>query len=185
MLAKKSHLPSKLHEPDHPLLTDKSSRVTHLRPVVLFSDIKNEQGALEALAEMMELRIYNPNGTIITEGETGAEFFILIDGEAGVYKSTPENDMYKVAILKGSQHACFGEGGLLGTDSRSATIKAETICHCLVLNGTAFTAFGKVNPNWALLVVLRISRAIVDRMRSANNDLLLLYNALVAEIRGR
>jgi CRP/FNR family cyclic AMP-dependent transcriptional regulator len=182
-LAKKLAQPEP--ERDHELrLRRAEERVTFLRDVSLFGDIKQVPAALEELSRIMELRTFHPGEFIIREGETGSEMFLLIEGEASVHKSTAEGDQYKVAILHGEKHAFFGEGGLLDTDARSATIKADSLCYCLVLGRTAFEAFGHKHPEWALPILLRIARAVMARLRKTNNDLMLLYNALVAEIRG-
>jgi CRP/FNR family cyclic AMP-dependent transcriptional regulator len=159
-------------------------RVNCLKDVALFADIGKMQGALEDLARMMELKRFMPGECIIKEGESGSEMFLLIQGEASVHKSTSEGDLYKVAILHGEKHAFFGEGGLLDSDARSATIQADSECHCLVLSRKSFEIFGAAHPQWALPISLRIARAVMARLRKTNNDLMLLYNALVAEIRG-
>src|SRR3954453_8188236 len=100
-------------------------RVQLLSEVSLFEDIKGSQGALRDLASMMEIRLFKPDEDIIHEGETGTEMFLLVEGQASVYKSTAEGDPYKVAILTAEKHPFFGEGGLLDSDARSATIKAD------------------------------------------------------------
>ncbi|MGZ3698375.1 MAG: cyclic nucleotide-binding domain-containing protein [Bdellovibrionota bacterium] len=171
-------------KPEQPEGASRAEWLVHLREVSLFADIKDDPGALEALADLMEFREFQPSTDILTEGQTGSEMFLLIGGQASVHKSTAEGDQYKVAILQGSFHACFGEGGLLDSESRSATIKADTVCTCLVLDRPAFESFSKQYPQWALPVLMRIARAVMARLRKTNNDLSLLYNALVAEIRG-
>ena len=92
--------------------------------------------------------------------------------------------MVKVAILKPVTPVFFGEGALLEADSRSATIRADGPCTCLVLTRHSFYAFAKVHPQWALPIILRIARTVMDRLHKTNNDLMLLYHALVSEIRG-
>lgn len=159
-------------------------RVVFLREISLFADVLNSPGALEEIARAMEVRTFKPDECIIKEGETGTEMFVLVDGQASVNKSTAEGDQYKVAILTAEKHPFFGEGGLLDSDARSATIKADSVCSCLVLKREAFDAFGLSHPEWAMPILLRIARAVMARFRKTNNDLTLLYNALVAEIRG-
>jgi CRP/FNR family cyclic AMP-dependent transcriptional regulator len=170
--------------PDELALRRAENRVEYLKDVSLFEDIREKIGALEELSAMMEVRTFQPSEDIIREGESGTEMFLLIKGEASVHKSTTDGDQYKVAILYGEKHAFFGEGGLLDSDARSATIKADNLCYCLVLSREGFEAFGKGHPEWALPISLRIARAVMARLRKTNNDLMLLYNALVAEIRG-
>jgi CRP-like cAMP-binding protein len=159
-------------------------RARLLQDVSLFADIKAIPGALDDLSRVMEVRTFKPGSPIIREGDTGSEMFLLVDGQASVHKSTAEGDEYKVAILSGGKHPFFGEGGLLDSDARSATIKADSLCYCIVLERAAFEEFGRRHPEWALPVLLRIARAVMARLRKTNTDLTLLYNALVAEIRG-
>lgn len=184
MLARKIHSKASPKLSIVPEETAPHSRVEFLRKVSLFNDIEANPVAMEQLALAMEEKNYEPKSSIIREGETGSEMFFLIQGEANVFKTTAEGELYKVAILRGEQHAFFGEGGLLDSDARSATINAETDCRCLVLKKTAFEKFGSSHPDWALPVLLRIARAVMGRLKKTNNDLMLLYHALVAEIRG-
>lgn len=159
-------------------------RADYLKAVSLFSEIREQPGAIEFLANLMNERVYEPGQPIINEGETGSEMYFLIMGHAAVFKTTSEGESYKVVILTEAQHAFFGEGGLLDADARSATIKAETLCHCLVLNRESFEKLGLQNPAWALPILRKIARTVLARLRKSNDDLMLLYNALVAEIRG-
>jgi CRP-like cAMP-binding protein len=170
------------HEP--PELQAIGSRGDHLRAVELFADVKEQPGAIERIEAEIKTRSYAPGEAIITEGEAGSELFILISGKASVFKSTVEGDQYRVVILKAEQRPFFGEGGLLDNDARSATIRAEDACVCLVLDRAGFERFSREHPQWAMPVLLRIARAVMARLRKSNNDLMLLYNALVAEIRG-
>ena len=86
--------------------------------------------------------------------------------------------------MNGDQHPFFGEGALLDSDARSATIRAEDECHCLVLSREHFDQIGIQHPDWCLPVMRRISRVVMGRFKKANHDLLMLYHALVSEIRG-
>ena len=165
-------------------MSDNAARAAHLAKVGLFADLAGQPLALESLSSAMRTRSFEPHVAMLTEGQTGSELFVLVQGQASVYKSTPQGDPYKVAIITGEQNACFGEGGLLGSEARSATIKTDTHCHCLVLERAAFEAFCREHPQWAMPVILRIAHAMMTRLRKANNDMMLLYNALVAEIRG-
>jgi CRP/FNR family cyclic AMP-dependent transcriptional regulator len=160
-------------------------RVQVLEQVEIFADLRGHAAALITLAALMREQSYRPGQTILTEGESGAELYLLVHGEAGVYKSTSEGEIYRVAILKGERHPLIGEGGLLGSDARSATIRADGACRCLVLGRDDFERFSSEHPEWGLPVILRIARAVMSRLHKANDDLMLLYNALVAEIRGK
>lgn len=161
------------------------SRIDYLKEVNLFAEIRDNPEALNHLASLMEDRVIKKGEYVLHEGEASTEMFILTGGEASVYKSTTERDLYKVAILKGSHPVFFGEGALLDAETRSATIQADSDCHCLVLNRADFEKFGNQFPQWALPILQRIARGLLVRLRKSNDDMTLLYNALVAEIRGK
>jgi CRP/FNR family transcriptional regulator, cyclic AMP receptor protein len=160
------------------------SRIEHLQAVSLFEDIQHDLSALQALADSLVSKQYKPGETIISENDTGSEMFLLVGGQASVYKSTADGEKYKVVILQGAQHAFFGEGALLDSDARSATIIADTLSQCLVLKREAFERFCLDHPLQALPILRRIARAVMARLRNSNDDLMLLYNALISEIRG-
>ncbi len=157
----------------------------HLKSVGIFADIKEVPAALDALALIMHLKVFNKGHDIIKEGTEGTEMYILISGTAAIFKQTPGGDEYKVFILHGDKHPAFGETGLLEAEKRSATIRCDTQCQCLLLGRADFEKFSKDHPEWALPVYRKIAHNVVGRLRKTNDDLLLLYNALVAEIRGR
>lgn len=159
-------------------------RILHLQKVSLLEDIRDDLQALEELGRRVSSKAFQPGDSIIREGDQGSELYILTEGDASVYKTTPEGDRYKVALLKGSFHAFFGEGGLLDSEPRNATIVAESPVTRLVLDKDHFDEFCRTCPQWALPISLRIARVVLKRLSKTNTDLMLLYNALVAEIRG-
>jgi CRP-like cAMP-binding protein len=159
--------------------------IDHLKVVPLFADIAADLPALTYLAEKMVAKSFNPGELIIEEGNVGSEMFILVQGIAVVMRSTVEGEPYKIAKLDGSGRPFFGEGALLASDARSATIQAEASCFCLVLTQEVMNQFNVEHPSWALPIVLRISRSVLERLNKTNRDLVLVYNALVMEIRGQ
>lgn len=177
-----SALAQKLHNAE---LANTEERMEHLKRVSLFTEIAANPDALRQFALIMEERVFQPGVKIIVEGSQSPEMFILMSGQASVIKTTPEGDPFKVAILKDDSHAFFGEGGLIYDEARSATIITDTECHCLVLVRKNFEEFGNAHPDWALPFYRRISANVLSRLRKANDDLLILYKALVSEIRGR
>ena len=173
----------KLHEP--PEKGAAKFDVAVLREVGLFADLKDDPRALEALALLMRHRAFARGSLIIAEGTEGGEMYILIRGRAGVFKSTPGGDEYKVAVLSAERRPAFGEGGLVDSDRRTASIRADEDCECLALGRDEFEVFSRAHPQWALPIFRRVATGVMGRLRKTNDDMLLLYNALVAEIRGK
>ncbi len=155
-----------------------------LKKVGLLSEIKDNEKALASFMKLIRESHFKPEHNILVEGEEGAQMFILVEGSASVFKSTPGGEPYKVAILKSEMRPAFGEGGLIGSEKRGATIRTETACHCLFIEREDFERFASEYPEWALPIYRRIAQSVMLRLRQTNEDMLLLYNALVSEIRG-
>lgn len=151
---------------------------------MIFEDFKNHPEILTEFIKIMKVRNFDPGAVIIQEGVTGSEMYLLLKGKVGVFKKTPAGDEYKVADLADHMNIVFGEGALIDVDTRSATIKSLTTVECFEVDRNDFEEFSKKNPQWALPVFRRIARAIMGRLRKTNEDFMLVYNALVAEIKG-
>lgn len=155
-----------------------------LKQVSLLSEIHRNDLAIQAIASLVEFVHFKANVNIIDEGTEGSEMFILMKGSASVFKATPGGEPYKVAILSGEKFVTFGEGGLIGTEKRGATIRTTESCDCLKIKREDFEKFAARSPEWALPIYRRVAQSVMVRLRQTNEDMLLLYNALVAEIRG-
>lgn len=154
-----------------------------LQNVSLFQDIKHLPEALVCLQKIMKAHKYSKGQVLITQGEAGHDFFVLLKGQVSIEKVTREGDHYKVAVLRGEQHAAFGEGGLIEGEARSATVTCDTDVECLVLSCQGFEQFSKDQPQYALPVLKRISLILMNRLNQTSNDLMLLHEALMSEIR--
>ena len=161
-----------------------AQRIAWLRQVRLFEDIRGIPGALEHVAGAMELKHYARDVAILNEGEEGSDAYFLDSGQIKGLKSLTTGDLFPVAILDAKDHPFFGEAALLQNDKRSATIRTETPCACLILGKQSFDALCAAQPSWALPLALKIGRVILERLHRANNDVVLLYNALMNEVKG-
>lgn len=155
-----------------------------LSKVSLFGALKNKSQALSELSRIMMVKEYAAGKNLLTEGETGSDFFVLISGQVSVYKKTSEGESFKVAILTEASNPGLGEAGLIEEEPRSATIVCDSLCHFLVLNRDSFAKFCDQNPAWALPILKDIAIQLVARLRQSNKDILLLHRALMNEIRG-
>lgn len=158
-----------------------------LSPLIRFSifeDFKDDLETLNKFESIMKPCEFTPGTVILQEGTAGSDMFLLHRGRVGVFKKTPSGDEFKVADLNDHMNIFFGEGALLDVDTRSATIKALSSCSCFSINRADFEDFSHRHPELALPVFKKIARAVMARFRKTNQDFLLIYNALVAEIRG-
>ncbi len=161
-----------------------TNNVSSLSRFMIFEDFKDQPEVLNQYMKIIKHRTFEPNTLIIQEGKTGSEMYFLLKGKVGVFKKTPAGDEYKVADLSDQMNVIFGEGAIIDIDTRSATIKSLSLVECFEIDRNEFEKFSKDHPDWALPVFRRIARAIMSRLRKTNQDFMLIYNALVDEIKG-
>mmetsp|Transcript_58878 Transcript_58878/g.131692 ORF Transcript_58878/g.131692 Transcript_58878/m.131692 type:complete len:882 (-) Transcript_58878:72-2717(-) len=90
------------------------------------------------LAGAFKKRVYKEQETVITQGETGTEFFVIVSGQADVFiQSTPqdgETSLPSERVAKLGQGDFFGEASLLYGRQRNATIVATSVLEVQVLD---------------------------------------------------
>lgn len=160
------------------------SKIAVLERVKLLSGLKGNHEALNVLVHLMKVKDFKASQAVIQEGKVEHEFYILLKGQVSVYKNTPDQTSYKVAILKDEFTPALGEGGLIEGDSRTATVRCDTDCEFLVLTRSDFNIFCEKYPQWALPIVKNIATVLISRLHQSNKDVILLHKALMHEIRG-
>lgn len=156
-----------------------------LRDIRVFEDFAGDAEQLAAIAALMTPRQVAAGTTFVHEGEQGDAMFILLRGAVRITKRTLDNEQYTVAEVRGEEHAFFGELALLDAERRSATITAIEDCDLMVLRRESFENFGNAHPRPALLIMRRLAKLVSGRLRSTNDDVVLLFEALVNEVRSR
>ena len=98
------------------------------------------QDQLVEVSRSVKPQIFQPNSTIVRQGERGDKFYILLNGRADVYINMPGGSELLVNQLKPGQY--FGEMALLGGGVRSATVRAsdEEPVSVAALNEKAFNS---------------------------------------------
>ena len=154
--------------------------VKGLRTFPLLSRLSD--GELELLASVMRERLFPAGTEILREGEEGDEMFLLLKGSVDILKTTPFGDRYVTASLVDSYHCCFGEMALIDRGRRSATVRAKTDCRTLSLGYETFQSFCRDNPTIGLQLLMSISATLVRDLRMENENLHIVYQALIEEI---
>jgi CRP/FNR family transcriptional regulator, cyclic AMP receptor protein len=105
------------------------TKVDALKQTTLFSALSKKQlGELAKVTEDLDV----PAGKVLCrEGETGREFFVIVEGEAEVTRKGE-----RIATLSGGDF--FGEIALVEHRPRTATVTATTLLHFFVLTSQAF-----------------------------------------------
>src|SRR3954447_2167018 len=125
-----------------------------LRAVPMFAALSDRE--LRRLAESMHEKSYAAGEDVLSEGEGGVGFFVILEGRARVSVGGRE-----AGVLRAGDY--FGEMSLLDGDIRSASVKAEEGLRCAGMTAWHFGPFVRDHPDlaWALL------KALAKRVRVA------------------
>jgi CRP/FNR family cyclic AMP-dependent transcriptional regulator len=123
----------------------------HLSQVPLFSALSRKELAL--VARRAEDVKVEPGRVLVSEGSTGSEFFVIIDGTANVSRRGR-----KVATLGAGDG--FGELALLDKAPRNATVTAQTPMEIVVLGQREFGGLIDEVPGFARKLLAGMARRL-------------------------
>jgi CRP/FNR family cyclic AMP-dependent transcriptional regulator len=128
--------------------------VDALRRVPLLAGLGDRER--ERLAKELHERTFRAGSTIVSEGATGAGFFVIADGNASV----SDGDQERARLGPGDY---FGEMALIDDAPRSATITADTDVRAFGMTPWEFKPFVLSHPEvaWSML------RSLSSRVREA------------------
>jgi small-conductance mechanosensitive channel/CRP-like cAMP-binding protein len=130
------------------------------------------------LAERASTKIYGPGETVVRKGDASMELFIIERGTLAVEVATAGR-VAEVAQLTDGQ--CFGEMGLVTGEARSATVRAKTQCHLVVIDHDAFHDMLASHPE----VVDRMGTLLASRQAELEAAATVQSKAPPAEDRSR
>ena len=149
----------RIKEAEPTVSSDEGSVAEMLGALELFDGLtEQERSNLEKSATCIT---FLPGDTIMGAYETGDSFYIIIIGEAAVWRTDALSYLHRVASLGDGD--IMGESALLaelerGRHVRSATIKAETPCTLLRISMRSMLALLKKHPD------------IKDRIQQIHDD---------------
>lgn len=91
---------------------------------------------LEKMTVSLERETYETGDVIIRQGNVGDNFYIIAEGDVGVFRTDESNKESKLTVLHTG--AYFGEKALLKEDVRQASCIAESRVVCLTLGREDF-----------------------------------------------
>ena len=122
---------------------------------------------LERLAHGTVSAVYAPGETVIREGESGNELFIIERGVVQVLVQRERGARTEVATLHPGHF--FGEAALLREEQRSATVVAATECELLVISAGAFRAAAELDAALAERLTDKLASRLTE-LRKAVSD---------------
>ncbi|KAI8988738.1 cAMP dependent protein kinase regulatory subunit [Pilobolus umbonatus] len=106
-----------------------------LEYVPLFKSL--ELSEIHKIADALEPIRYRDGEIVLKQGDAGDNFYLIEDGEALFYKSSPDGSQVLVNQLKKGDY--FGELALLNDAPRAATVVSKGDLKCVTLGKAAFT----------------------------------------------
>lgn len=164
------------------MVTDQDKITARLKDFSLFEHIANDEEKLKKVVSILQPRKIASGEYIFKQGDHGEELFILTSGAVRVCKNTKQNEEYTIVDLKAEYNVFFGEIALMDSDERSASIKVLEDCEVLIMEKDQFTRLGDEYPEIGLPITRVIVQRICSNLRNVNNDVILLFDALVHEI---
>jgi CRP/FNR family transcriptional regulator, cyclic AMP receptor protein len=131
--------------------------VEALRNVPLFAELDDRE--LERLANEFKERRFPAGASVVSEGASGAAFFVIAEGQATVTVQGDER-----ARLGAGDH--FGEIALLDEGVRTATVTADTELRCYGLTPWEFRPFVQEHPD----VAWKLLQALARRLRTTETS---------------
>jgi CRP-like cAMP-binding protein len=131
-----------------------SAMTESLRAVPLFAELSDRD--MRQLADSMHERTYSAGQDVVTQGEGGLGFFVILEGTAQV----SVGGEHRRTLGAGDY---FGEMSVLDAVERSASITADDGLRCAGITAWNFRPFVKDHPDvaWALL------KTLAQRLRAA------------------
>jgi CRP-like cAMP-binding protein len=154
-----------------------------LKQIPIFHDLKDDLARLRLLEGICRMKRCNKGTVMIEEGDIGNEMYIVYSGAVEIKKRTRAGDDYTVLKLSAAQNVFFGEIALIDDDRRSATVIATEDSEFLVITKQSFQKLGNDHPEIGLPITREIAKILASRLRKTTGDMLILFDALVNEIR--
>lgn len=89
------------------------------------------------IADALKQQTFQPGDKVVKQGESGADFYLIISGEASVTQVKAANEP-PVELKRLRESEYFGEIALLENGPRTATVTANTTLKCVSLGRTQF-----------------------------------------------
>jgi CRP/FNR family transcriptional regulator, cyclic AMP receptor protein len=135
----------------------KRDRQQLLGQVPLFSACSDKE--LDALARHAELVDFRAGETLMTEGEPGHEFFVIVDGEVGVTTGGE-------TLAKLGPGAYVGELALLDPGPRTATVTSLRDTSAVLLGSREFYAAVDESP----VLARKLLAGMAHRLREKSSQ---------------
>ena len=140
------HYMKECREGEH--LEDVKTRFKLLSTMSNFRKFEPEQGST---------RSYEKGEMIFSESQTGADMFVIQEGEVAITKVASGNEVILAMLKRGDM---FGEMALLENKPRSASAIAHSPCRLMVINRNNFDQMVTTQPQ----LIARLTTTFAERL---------------------
>lgn len=141
-------------------LFSQDKKVAALKSAPLFADLSRRE--LSELAKVTEDVDFDTGKVLCREGQTGHEFFVIMEGEVEVTRRGK-------TLATGGSGEFFGEIALVENLRRTATVTARTPVRFFVLTRRSFLRLLDEQPG----VERKVMRALARRLVAVSDELTL------------
>lgn len=138
-------------------MSRKDAHLDHLHQVPIFRGLSRKH--LETVARQGDSIQVAAGKPVISEGEPGQEFFIVLSGKLSVTAGAKE-----VAVL--GEGDFFGELALFDPAPRDATVTASTPCELFVIDARHFQPLLEDVP----LLARKVTAGLAKRLRESDRQ---------------
>lgn len=138
-------------------MSRKDAHLDHLHQVPIFRSLSRKH--LETVGRQGDSVQVPAGKAVITEGESGQEFFIVLSGKLSVTAGSKE-----VAVL--GEGDFFGELALFDPAPRDATVTASTPCELFVIDARHFQPLLEDVP----LLARKVTAGLARRLRESDRQ---------------
>ncbi len=136
--------------------------IQFLRETPLFASLNDK--ALWRLAELAQKKSFQANDIILKEGQRAMGCYLITEGEVEVIKNLSLEDERLIATLTAGE--ILGEMSVIDDEPHSASVRARTDVHALMIETWDFKAQLQAYPEIALQLLPVLSR----RLRQASEQ---------------
>ena len=130
-----------------------------------------DAAGLATLRERLQRVCYVPGTRIVRRGETGDRLFLIVSGRLSVTIDLP-GGVRRLSTL--SDGMVFGELSLIGRETRTADVHADTMVECHVLEADAFDQLTAEHPALACVLLINLLRVVGRTARRMTGEVALL-----------
>jgi CRP-like cAMP-binding protein len=131
-----------------------------------------------AILAVTNLHDYKSGEEIVSEGDTGDDIFVVVQGTTNVMKQG-------IIIAELGPGGHFGEMGLVDHTPRSATVRAKSDCSVLIIRRPALMAVMRKEATIGVKLLWGLVQTLSARLRVTNTDIVVLKQELAATMSRR